>query len=194
MPPFSIPPRCGNLVKSLSGRGFLVAIDHDGQVTTQVSADLSFAARPDQVWQMLISPEYIAFKRAAQGALEFSMHSEADCTTLVFTRPISGELPAGVSALLGSSAHIVETQDWLPASADGSRAAELSIVVGQAPANIMGTASLVPAAAGTRITIELSISVSIPFFGGTAEQMIKSELEKYIESEQRLGAEWLATK
>lgn len=192
MPPFWIPPRCGNLAKSLSGRGFHLAIDHDGQVSTTVAAELTFGASPDQVWKMLISPEYIAFKQAAQGALEFSTHTEADRTTLIFTRPVTGGLPAGAEALMGPSAHIVETQTWTPSDSRGSRNAELSVTVGSAPAKISGAAHLEEFQSGTHIRIELTITVSIPLFGASAEQFIKKELEKYIQAEQTIGQEWLA--
>ena len=163
-------------------------------MTTKVAATLDFAAPVATVWTLLSDPGYLDYKRAHVGSFDLKIAENGDHTQLTFTRPISAELPGPAAAILGSQAHIVETQDWSAAAADGSRSAELSILVGQAPAKISGTATLSPTATGTHITIELSISVSIPLFGGTAEQMIKSELEKHIDAEQRLGAEWLAQK
>lgn len=192
MPPKSIPPRCGNLGKSLSGRGFSPGIDHDGQVTTYIAAELNFAATPAPVWQMLISPEYVAFKRAQMGAVECTVTYELGRTILTYTRPVAGELPAGAAALIGPSAHIVETQSWSEAGPAGERIAELNITIGQAPATVSGTAHMRATYDTTTISIQLSISVSIPLFGGTAEKFIQDQLEKFIAAEQQLGNEWLA--
>lgn len=191
MPPYGIPPRCGNLRKSLSGRTVWALIDHDGRVSSTVSAKLEFPAPPATVWAMLTDPAYLDFKRARVGAFDAAIATVGTSTELTFTRPVSAELPAPAAAIVGSAAHIVEIQDWSAALPDGSRTAELSISVGQAPAKISGTASLQPAAAGSCIAIDLTISVSIPLFGGTAEQMIKAELEKHIQAEQELGRDWL---
>lgn len=158
----------------------------------KLSAELEFPASPKVVWAMLTDAGYLEFKRATVGDFELEIHQHDGQTQLTFTRPVAAEMPAAASALLGASPQIVEIQDWNAADAAGNREAQITISIAQAPAKVGGTAKLSASPNGTQILISLSIEVSIPLFGNTAENLIKKELEKHIHAEQTLGLDWLA--
>lgn len=178
-------------MKSLSGRGFLLAIDHDGYVTQVVTAKLAFKASPATVWGMFTSGDYIDFKRSQASDFGYEMTQNGDQTLLTFTRPITSKLPGPAAALLGANPQAVEIQKWGATQGDGSRHADIAITIAGAPANIIGAAELTGSATNSEVHISISISVSIPFFGSTAENLIRTELEKFIELEQELGTKWL---
>lgn len=158
-----------------------------------MTSKLAFNASPATVWRMLTAVEYSDFKRAQSSDFGYEIEALDQGTRITITRPITTELPGPAAALLGTNPQVVEIQTWSLPQPDESRDALLEINILGAPATIAGHAHLDYSAGVTCVDINISISVAIPLFGSTAEQLIKTELEKYIQLEQELGNRWLAS-
>jgi hypothetical protein len=100
---------------------------------------------------------------------------------------VSRELPSGVPGylerFLPRDGRIVQTDEWEPERADGSRHGTWGVDLAGAPGRAGGTLLLAPAADGCTYTVEGEVAVSIPLVGGKAERFVRDMLVKLLAKE-----------
>jgi hypothetical protein len=160
-----------------------------------IDAEMRYAAPPDQVMAVLADPAFQEEKCARTGALshQVSVTTPGDRTVLDTRRQMPMEsLPDYARSLLGGKLEVHETQDWGPASDDGSRDGQLTVEISGTPMRLNGTLAMRPTSPGTTVTIRSVLKANIPFIGGKAEQAAAGPIRAAVAKEEELGQEWLA--
>ncbi|MDF8262889.1 DUF2505 domain-containing protein [Luteipulveratus flavus] len=162
----------------------------------KIAVDWTYDAPPDEVWAMTASTEFQDRKCAEGGALSYetSVTEQGDRTLIVATRemPTDG-IPDQLRGLIGKSVTVTETQDWGPATADGSREARVEVAMKGQPVAMKGRAWTTVSPTSTRIDVEGDVKAKIPLIGGRIEKAVGPVIRAAIESEAQVGKEWLAT-
>lgn len=161
-------------------------------MATPITARQTFPATPDRVRAMLLDPAYAQMRAERTGALSVTATegAEGDHGVLRIERVIPAEVPDFARSFVGETLTVKETHDWAPlagASCEGTITVTFS-----APVGVKGTMRLAGEGEQTVVELEGSISASIPFMGGKVEEMVKSEMERYLAKEPEIGAAWLA--
>lgn len=100
-------------------------------------------------------------------------------------------LPAMVTQFHPGDLEITRHEAWN--AIDGGLAhAEVSGAVRGAPVSLRGTATLRPAAGGSRLTFTATVEVLIPLVGSKIENFIGSRLADLMIAEQRFTTLWIA--
>jgi hypothetical protein len=94
--------------------------------------------------------------------------------------------------MVGQTLKVTETQDWGPASDDGSRQGTVEMAVAGAPISLKGTMSLRPGGPGTVETLDSELKAKVPLIGGKIEKAAAPPIEEAIDIEGRTASEWLA--
>ena len=162
-------------------------------MTTPLSAKLIFPASPEIVYEMLKTASYLALKVESTPNATFEVSHEGEIATIKVIRNWIGELPAMAKKFLGDEVVITEEQVWQPLQSNGSATATLDVSIAGAPVNVSATMKLQGTDSSTVIIIEGTVKVSIPIFGGKAEEIIASELAGVMGEEQAAGDLWLAS-
>lgn len=160
-------------------------------MTTPLTTELRFAANPEVVYQMLQKLSYLELKVAGTPDATFNVSNQGNTSTITVTRNWVGELPAMAKTFLGDEVVIVEEQVWQPLQANGSATADLNVSIEGAPVKVSATMKLLGNSSSTSILIEGNVKVSIPIFGGKAEEIIANELANVMADEQAAGDLWL---
>lgn len=96
------------------------------------------------------------------------------------------KLPAAVTAVRPGDLIIPRVEDWT-----GEHASFEARVEG-APAEVRGTITLAADGSGAVATVEGTIEVKIPLFGGKIEKAIQEHLTELLKNEAEFTADWLA--
>jgi hypothetical protein len=88
---------------------------------------------------------------------------------------------------------LIREEVWAPIR-DGQATATVKLTIEGAPANLHGSATLVPANSGTgsRLDFSATVEVNIPLVGGKIENFIGSQLVDLLVAEQRFTTLWIA--
>jgi hypothetical protein len=162
-------------------------------MATPINARQSFPASPERVRAMLLDPEYAKVRAERTGALSVSAEerTEGDHGVLAIERVIPADVPDFARSFVGENLTLKEQHNWGPL-ADGSAQGTIGVTF-SAPVGVKATMTLAPEGEGTVVEIDGSISASIPFMGGKVEEMVRSEMVRYLKKEPEIGAEWLAS-
>jgi len=163
-------------------------------MTTQLSTQLQFHAKPEVVYAMLQTLSYLESKVAGTPNATFNVSSQEAVSTVTVTRNWLGELPDMARKFLGDEVVIIEEQVWQPLQPNGTATATLNVSIEGAPVKVSATMDLRGTDSLTTITIEGNVKVSIPIFGSKAEEIIANELSSVMAQEQTAGDLWLASK
>jgi hypothetical protein len=148
----------------------------------------------DQVFTMLINPEFQRRKCAATGATAYDVAISANGTHTVIvcnrTLPTDG-LPDFVRPLVGSGLVLVETIDWGPANERGRTGAVELAFPGQ-PLRMTGALTMIETADGTSATLNAQLKASVPLLGARIEKACAPLVQQALRIEQEVGTEWLA--
>lgn len=162
----------------------------------KISANLDYAATPNQVFAMLADEDFQSRKCAATGALNHSVSisAEGDHTIIVSSRDLpTDEFPAFVKNLVGATLAITETQNWGSADTDGTRQGTLTVDIAGAPIELNGTLSLKPGGQGSVQSVQGDLKARIPLFSGQIEMAAAPAIESAIGVEREIGQAWLAS-
>lgn len=111
--------------------------------------------------------------------------------TVTVVRTVKAELPDFIRKLTGDTVKVKQTEAWGPAAADGTRTADVKVsIIGQ-PAEMLGTAVLSTAGAGTSFVLDGEVKVSIPFIGRKIEPEIAKAIVSSLRDEVDLGTKRL---
>jgi hypothetical protein len=152
-----------------------------------------YDADPETVFAMLADEEFIIHKSTQSGSLDVSASVEVngDHTRIRNSRVMPAKVPGFVKRFLGDTIPMDETQQWGPPEEDGTRKGDFSVDFDGQPIGFSGTLSLRPEDGGTAVETVGEIKCSVPFLGGRIEKFAAEWISKYLNKEQRVGAQWL---
>jgi hypothetical protein len=163
-----------------------------------IDADMTYAAAPAQVMQVIADPAFQDEKCRQTGALshEVSVTGPGDRTVIDTVRNMPMDsIPDFARSFLRGKLQVHEVQDWGPAGADGSRDGRLTVEIANNPMKLNGTLAMRPDGAGgngTTVAIRSQLKANMPLIGAKAEQAAAGPIRAAIAKEQELGREWLA--
>lgn len=107
---------------------------------------------------------------------------------------LSHHLPALVTQLHRGDLCVRREETWGPINDDGVATASITGAIVGAPVHLWGTMALQPHGGpdASRITVQLTIQVRVPFLGGKLERMIGNELGELVAIEQRFTTLWIS--
>lgn len=101
-------------------------------------------------------------------------------------------LPGLVTQLHRGDLSVRREETWGPVK-EGIATASIAGSIVDAPVNLWGTAVLspIPESGGSRMTLQVTIQVRIPFIGGKLERLIGTQLSQLVTIEQRFTTLWI---
>ena len=166
-------------------------------MATSFTHEQRYAADPATVMAMLADPAFVERKCARTGSIDttVAVDQPSDGTIVISaTRvlPLPDDMPGPARTLVGDSVTVTEVQTWTAPAPDGSRTAQVRAdFAGQVA--FTATMSLMPAGSGSTVALSGSLKASIPFIGGKIEKTVAEQTVRYLDEEQRVGSEWLAS-
>lgn len=121
-------------------------------------------------------------------------HSPDDTAVITVHRVLpTDSFPENIRAMVGRTITVVEVQKWGQAAPDGGRSASLDVDVKGTPASMKGTVTLTPLSdSETRLDVRGDLRGGIPLIGGKIEQAAAPSFFHALETEERIGHEYLA--
>lgn len=153
---------------------------------------LVYAAPPGAVFALMGDADFRRAAAAAQDAVSAEVvHTpRGRGFTLVVDRlQRTSDLPSFARAMAGPTTRAVQREDW----AD-EQGASLDIEMPGKPITAAGTITLRPEGpdgTGTRVVIELDITVTVPLFGGRLEKLVGGQIAAGMDAEHALGVRHL---
>ena len=96
-------------------------------------------------------------------------------------------IPGFARKLVGDEIRFVQEEAWsTPSTAD------MHMTIPGKPGEMSGTETLTQSGPDVVQTIDLTITVSMPFVGGKVEDLIAGFIGKAFEAENKVGVKWLA--
>lgn len=163
-------------------------------MTTHVDEVQYYEAAPEDVFAMLSDDEFIVHKSLRSGSLEVDALVEADAegVLIVNRRVMPAKVPGFIKRFLGDTIPMAERQEWSHAHPDGSRHGQFWVEFDGQPIHFGGIVALRPQGERTSVQTKGDIKCSVPFVGGRIEKFAADWIGKYLNKEQRVGAQWLA--
>lgn len=163
----------------------------------RVSAELRYDAGPQEVFAMLVDRDFQDRKLRGTGALRWDVDVAAggpgEGARVRSTRDLPTDaVPEAFRGFVGSTLTMVQVEAWDPPAADGSRSGRLEVEVGGTPIRLTGTLRLEPVPGGTRETVTGDLKAGVPLIGGRIERAAEPAVRAAIDTEGRVGREWLA--
>lgn len=158
-------------------------------MSTDFTHEQRFTATPTQVVAMMIDPEYVQHKSDSTGSIKTGVDVtiEGDEATVVNSRVMPADVPASVKSFVGETIKVTETQQW---SID-DQSAKVDVSFG-GPLSFTGTITLSVDGAETVATTTGTFKATVPFVGGTIEEMASDQTKKYLRAEEKAAVEWLS--
>lgn len=156
---------------------------------------IEYDAPPDEVFAMLCDQAWREQVCAATHALRWNVtiDSSGPEVTVTVVREVPAQVPTAVRSMVGDTLEIVATEAWGPAAPDGSRHADLQVLVSRQPASMTGGIQLEPTGAGSRETVVGEVKVDVPFFGRTIEPEVAKAIRAALVVEGETGRAYLAS-
>ncbi|MCA0329862.1 MAG: DUF2505 domain-containing protein [Actinobacteria bacterium] len=164
-------------------------------MATSLSVRLDLPAGPETAGALLTDPDYVQAVGEGTGGqdVEVSVTPSPDGGVVVESRrALPAQVPSYARALVGDTLRLVETRTFGPAAPDGSRDGSASVRFEGAPVSITGPMRLEAGGAGTVLSLELSVSASVPFVGGKVERFAAEQIERAAAKEEQIAAGRLA--
>jgi hypothetical protein len=158
-------------------------------MSTDFTHEQRFTATPVEVVAMMTDPEYVQHKSDSTGSIKTGVDvtPEDDQVTVVNSRVMPADVPASVKSFVGDTIKVTETQVW---NLD-DQSAKVDVSFG-GPLSFAGTITLSAEGAETIATTVGTFKATVPFVGGTIEEMASDQTKKYLRAEEKAAAEWLS--
>jgi hypothetical protein len=154
-------------------------------MTARLHRDLSYDATTREVAAMLLDPAFREEVLAAQHVLRGS--AEVDGRVVRVERVHAADrIPSFARKFVGDEIDIVQQEEWTGTSAS------IHVTIPGKPGEIRGTTRLADDVSGTRQTVDLSVTVSVPLIGSKVETLVADLLGKAYDKELEVGRAWLA--
>jgi hypothetical protein len=160
----------------------------------KIAKSIDYAATPKEVFAVLSDVKFQEAKCAATAAIKHSadVKTVGDHTVITTERVLPSDgLPDFAKSMVGDTLKVTETQDWGPASADGSRRGTVDMAVAGAPIALKGTLMLAPGGGGTVERLDAELKARVPLIGGKIEKAAAPPIEEAIDIEAQTAAKWL---
>jgi hypothetical protein len=155
----------------------------------RIMSTLAFAAQPDRVATMFISPSFAGHIAKEVKAQNLTMTSIDNGLTAVFTMDSPN---VGVAQrILGPYLTLTKTVTWEDSAPDSTRLGRLTITVAGVPATVDGPLRLNEAPHGSSVVYTAELNVAIPLVGKKIEQMVEGYLSQIMAAWERVGNSWL---
>ncbi len=161
-------------------------VDDNGGM--EINASAQFAADPQTVYTMLTTLAYQERLVAAANPIRSDVAVDGNQTTA--TRVLAS--PPEAARFTGPELTVVEKLVWGPADADGSRTAEVSMIVPKQPVTMKGTVRIAPGGPGTTVSLVGDLKVNVPLLGRKLEQSSAPAILEAFNDHQKVGDAWLA--
>jgi len=158
-------------------------------VATKLSASLEFPTNAATVFAMLGEPSYLELKCTQSENGTFEVTENTNERIISVERSLD-EIPDSYRKFLGSDLMIKEEQRW-QLNSQMSFQANWKIVIEGKPVLLDGTLHLEDTVNGSVLNLQAEVTVSIPLFGGVAENFIREHFMTVIEDERSIGLQWL---
>jgi hypothetical protein len=152
----------------------------------KIRIEHDYAADVETVYALISDPEYVERKYVELGGRDVSVDrsetGDGGCK-VVTKRTITVDLPGFASKVLTPSQSPIQSETWLPASADGERVCNYTVEAPGTPSRIVGTHKLTPTPSGCHHTIDIDAKVNIPLIGGKIEKFAAEQGRADIEAQ-----------
>ncbi len=156
----------------------------------RIRHQLKYDASPEDVYAMLSDP---AFRQRVCAAMDTVSHdvavdeTDAGMSVRIDMVQHTHGVPGFAKKIVGDQTRIIQSEQWAE-----TRAADLQVEIPGRPGHIRGRITLSGDASGTVEAFDGEATVSIPFVGGKLEGVIEKLFLKGMDTEQGVGAAWLA--
>ncbi len=168
----------------------------------RIRHQLRYDAAPEQVYEMLADP---AFRERVCAAMETVSHDvvidrgETGMSVRVDMLQRTSGLPGFARKVVGDRTRVIQSEEWVAApdpslgsSLGSSLGADLEVEIPGRPGHIRGTITLTGDGSGTVETFAGEATINVPLVGGRLEGLIEKLFTRGMDTEQRVGAAWLA--
>lgn len=154
--------------------------------------ELRYDAGVDAVYAMLCDKDFReqVCEATLAKSYEVSIDAAGDTASVRVSRAL--EAPDIAKKFVGDTMDVVQTERWQAPDADGTRRADLEVVIPGKPGAMKGTVVLAPDGDGSVETISGDVKVKIPLVGGKVEKEIARGIVAGIKAEGQVGRDWLA--
>ena len=148
----------------------------------EIHQELSYPSSPAEVFDLISTGEFQLALIGHIGGKNPEVVEETrrdDGSVRLVTRQQAGvDLPGFAKKLVPANATVIQTYDWDPPAADGSRTGRWSAEPKGAPISIGGPTELKAAGAGTTHVYRGQVKSSVPIVGGKLEGFAMDNLKK----------------
>lgn len=155
-------------------------------MSTKLVQQLTYDAPVEAVTAMLGDPAFRESVLERQQVLRGSVAIDGDVARIEQVRS-AADIPSSARSFVGEEIVIVQTETWTSPTD-----ARLELAMPGKPGGAVGTMTLVGSGSTTTETIELAVSVKIPFVGGKVEGLVAGIIRDAFDREHEVGVEWLA--
>lgn len=151
--------------------------------------ELTYAASPAEVFEMLADPAFREAACAAQDVVSAEVTLERDgngFTLTVDQEQRTDDLPSFARTVTGDTTRAVQREVW-----EDSTGGTLRIDAPGKPSEVRGTVTLRPEGSGTREIVELDLRVKVPLIGGKLERLLAERIAAGMDAEHAVGTTWL---
>ena len=155
-----------------------------------------FDADVATVFALMSDPGFLERKYDALGARDIRVESVDDrdgAPRIVTRRTVTVDLPGFAKKVMQPTNALVQTDDWAPEAADGSRVCTYLVELQGVPSRIQGTVTLRGEHGRTRQDVEARVTVSVPLLGGRLERFAVGNAERQLQEEADVTTGELAT-
>ena len=160
-------------------------------MATKLTTTVDFPVAAATVFAMFSEPSYLEMKcgQSREGTFEVT---QSLGESLICVERSLDDIPDSYQKFLGSDLMIKEEQNWKLGSKSPYHG-ELKISIDGKPIRVVGTLLLTDTENGSQLNIDAEVVVSIPLFGGMAENFIREHFSAVIADEQAIGLHWLSS-
>ena len=154
-----------------------------------------YPAGPEQVYAMLVDPEFLRAKAASSGDTDVVVVESGPAAgghRFVSRRTVALDVPAFAKKLINPKNVLTQTDVWADPAADGSRTGTWQVDAKGVPVAMSGTMTLRPApGGGTAAEIDGEVSSSVPLVGGKVAAYVAKEAEADLDRDHEFAVRWL---
>jgi hypothetical protein len=152
--------------------------------------EVSYAASPDRVFEMLADPAFREAAVAAQGVVSAEVDLQRTAaggfSLTVDQIQRTDDLPSFARSITGDTTRAIQREEW--ADTTGGT---LKIEAPGKPSAVSGTVTLRPEGSGTVEIVELDVHIKVPLVGGKLEKLLADRIRAGIDAEHGVGVAWL---
>jgi hypothetical protein len=159
----------------------------------KIQSEIRYSQLPAAVSTMIGDPAFQDRKCAATGALDHTVAvtDQAGRTTILTERDMpTDKFPDFLKSLVGKTLKVVQTDDWAPAAADGSRDGSTTVVITGTPLKLTGILRLRPETGGSVVHLDAELKASLPLIGAKVEKAAAPAILSAVRAEEKTAARW----